>query len=68
MKILKLVQDNFAILGINLSQSSQYHSLNLNKFMFIFVCGTAITFSYVSIFCSRTFKEYTESIHMGTGL
>lgn len=68
MKVLESVQDNFAVLGINLSQSAQHHSFNLNQIMFMFVSGTAISFSYISIFRSRTFKEYTESIHMGTSL
>lgn len=64
MKILKSVQDNFAILGINLNQLT-HHAFNLKTLMIILVFGVAIISSYVSIFRAHSFKEYTDSIHVG---
>lgn len=68
MKILKSVQDGFAILGMNLNQSTQHHPINLRKLIVISVFGAAIILSYVSIFRAQTFKEYTDSIHMALAL
>lgn len=68
MKILKAVQDGFAILGINLNQSTQRHPFNFRKLIVTFVFGAAITLSLVSIFRAHTFKEYTDSIHMALAL
>lgn len=64
MKILKSVQDNFAVLGMNLDRKTLQHPFDFRKRIVVFVFGTAIILSYVSISRARTFKEYTDSIHM----
>lgn len=68
MKILKSVQNSFAILGINLNQSTLHRSFNFKKLIVIFVFGTSVILSYVSIFLAQNFKEYTDSIHMAMAL
>lgn len=68
MKILNPLKDTFAILGVNLNHTTQHRSLNFRKLAVIFVSGTAITLSYLSIFRAHTFKEYADSVHMAFAL
>lgn len=65
MKILTTVQNNFAILGINLNHHDPF---NYKKSLVIFVFGTSITLNYISIFRAHTLKEYSDSIHMAMAL